>query len=53
MRIAILGAPDSWYVKDLQCAAQARHLVTVVPFGSLQTKYPGRSAYDPGKRCHA
>ncbi len=41
MRIAILGVPASWYAKDLQRAAQPRHEVIVVPFGSLQTQISG------------
>lgn len=37
MNIALLGAPDSWYIKDLTRAAAGRHAVARVPFTRMQS----------------
>ena len=36
MRVAVLGATESWYLHDLQRAAGERHQVYAVPFRRLQ-----------------
>jgi RimK family alpha-L-glutamate ligase len=36
MRLGVLGAIDSWYVRDLQRASQGRHDVLPLPFARLQ-----------------
>lgn len=35
MRIAVLGAPDSWYLRDLQRAAADRHSIAPLAFRDL------------------
>jgi ribosomal protein S6--L-glutamate ligase len=38
MRIAVLGSPDSWYLRDLQRAAAGREEVVSVPFDRLTAR---------------
>jgi len=35
MRIAVLAKQDSWYVRDLQRAAEADHIVSPLPFSTI------------------
>lgn len=37
MRVAVLGSPQSWYVKDLQRAAQTRHQIVPLPFSRIHS----------------
>jgi RimK family alpha-L-glutamate ligase len=38
MRVAVLCSPESWYLKDLQRAAEGRHEVTPVTFRDLSAQ---------------
>jgi ribosomal protein S6--L-glutamate ligase len=38
MRVAVLGSPDSWYLRDLQRAAGGRHEIVSVPFDPLSAR---------------
>jgi RimK family alpha-L-glutamate ligase len=38
MRVAVLGSPDSWYLRDLQRAAAGRDEVVSVPFDRLTAR---------------
>ncbi len=38
MRIAVLGAPDSWYFADLKRAAGAEHDLSAVPFSQISSE---------------
>lgn len=38
MRIAVLGAPDSWYLRDLARAAGSHHEIMSVPFDRLTSR---------------
>ncbi|QDU98359.1 ATP-grasp domain-containing protein [Lignipirellula cremea] len=41
MHIAVLAAPESWYVRDLQRAAGDRHRVEPLPFSQLSSRLGG------------
>ncbi|HWA99235.1 MAG TPA: RimK family alpha-L-glutamate ligase [Pirellulales bacterium] len=41
MRIAVVGASDSWYLRDLQRAAATRHELVAVPFSRLSHSLGG------------
>jgi len=41
MRLAVLGTPDSWYLKDLKRAATAEHTVHSVAFRRLESREAG------------
>lgn len=43
MRIAVLGSPTSWYLRDLQRAASGRHEISSVPFAGLSATTAGRA----------
>lgn len=45
MKVAVVGAPDSWYLQDLVRAAGRRHQVTPVAFSTL------RSSGEYGSGC--
>src|SRR5688500_16538837 len=38
MKFAVLGSPDSWYLRDLQRAAAGRDEVVTVPFDRLTAR---------------
>lgn len=40
MRFAFLGSADSWYLRDLQRAASARHRIEPLPFDRLMAALP-------------
>jgi ribosomal protein S6--L-glutamate ligase len=38
MRVAVLGSPDSWYLKDLHRAARGEHQLVAMPFSRLSSR---------------
>ena len=41
MRLAVLSSPDSWYVRDLERAAQTRHQIVTLRFSELSSNLEG------------
>jgi len=44
MLIAVLGAPQSWYVRDLKRAAGKRHEIVALPFSELAAEVGGEDS---------
>src|SRR5687768_8493737 len=42
MHLAVLAAPDSWYLRDLQRAGGGRHQITVAAFSRLAAELDGQ-----------
>lgn len=49
MRFAVLAAPDSWYLRDLQRAAEGRHEVTPICFSEIAASLGDSSACFSGE----
>lgn len=51
LRLAVLGAPDSWYLRDLQRAAAGREEILSVPFDRLTSSVA--CGFAPGAKSQA